>query len=210
MNCSLCKVAGCTLFFKDRHRSFYFCPACELLFVPCNEHITVEDEKKRYELHDNSPGNSGYVRFLEEIVMTVKALELKNPKILDFGSGKNMVLSGILQRTGRDCDSYDPLYEIGNGNCSKQYDILVLCEVIEHLRDLNHEIRMIKGMLEKDGVVVLRTNIYESREKFRTWWYKEDLTHINFFAMKTIEQFASNLGCGKLKQRQKNMFLLHT
>jgi hypothetical protein len=209
MKCSLCNATGCIALLKDRRRTFYFCKACELLFVPAEEHISLEDEKKRYDLHDNSSGNRGYVQFLEEIVGVIEERQSADQKVLDFGSGKNAVLCGLLQRKGFSVDFYDPLYALGKECLSKKYDILVLCEVIEHMRNLKDEIRIIKKMLDKSGKIIVRTNIYPSREEFRAWWYKEDMTHINFFSRKSIELFALKIGFKLVEPVQKDIFVLH-
>jgi hypothetical protein len=70
---------------------------CGLIFVPASEHISREEEKKRYNLHDNSAYNEGYVNYLNEIVGIVCAKCSPSDRILDYGSGKNVVLTRLLQ-----------------------------------------------------------------------------------------------------------------
>lgn len=208
MNCPLCEAAGCTAFFKDVRRTFFFCNECKLLFVPAEEHISLDDEKKRYDLHDNSTANKGYIRFLEEIAGVIEDLKPVDQNVLDYGCGKNAVLGMLLQRKGVTIDSYDPLYSLGIECLSKKYDILVLCEVVEHMRNLKDEIRRIKKILDKNGKIILRTNVYPSVEEFCTWWYKEDMTHINFFSRKSIQLFASKIGDKKVEQRQNDIYVI--
>lgn len=208
MNCSLCDAAGCVPLLNDGRRSFFFCKSCELLFVPADDHISLDDEIKRYDLHDNGFSDNGYVRFLEEIVKVVEDLDPAGLRILDFGCGRNAVLSGLLQRKGFACDFYDPLYALGTRCLSEKYDIVVLCEVVEHLRNLKDEARIINNLLRQNGKVIVRTNPYPSREEFRTWWYKEDLTHINFFSRKSVDVFAMKIGCDRVDQQQKDIFIL--
>lgn len=211
MNCPLCDAPNCRLFFRDNRRSFHCCKVCELLFVPAAYHVSPEEEKKRYELHDNRPNNKGYVRFLEEIVKVIEVIEAPkstDQKILDFGSGKHAVLGGLLQRKGFSIDSYDPLYALGREYLSKRYDILVIGEVIEHVRNLKDEILIIKNLVMQNGKLILRTKLYPSCEEFSAWWYKEDITHINFFARKSIEVFALKIGFKIVEERREDIFVL--
>jgi hypothetical protein len=209
MRCPLCDATGCARFFEDRRRSYYWCESCGLLFVPKAGHIAFEDEKKRYELHDNNIGNSGYVQFLEETVTVIEGLPMVDKRIIDFGSGKNRVLGELFRERGLFIDSFDPLYDIGKEFLNRKYTVLVLCEVIEHFRDLKHEARVIREMVDTNGVILLRTNICPPLENFSAWWYKEDMTHINFFTRKSIERFASEVGKVYVEQREKDIFILH-
>jgi hypothetical protein len=208
MNCPLCDETGCEPLLEDRNRTFNFCGKCELVFVPEKYHLGFVEEVKRYDLHDNTFGNKGYVEFLLEIVRIVKTMNTPDAKVLDFGCGKNAVLGELLRQKGSNCDSYDPLYSIGTECLLNKYDILVMCEVIEHLRDLKNEINTMKKIVCQTGSIVLRTNLYPSLKEFPAWWYKEDMTHINFFNSKSIEVFARKSGFTRLKQIQSDIFLM--
>jgi hypothetical protein len=200
---------ACGSFFIDQRRTFTICNDCELVFVPESGHCSIEDEKKRYALHDNRVDNNGYVRFLDEIVDVVGSIHYPGQRILDFGCGKHAVLGELLHRKGYECDSYDPLYGIGMACHSKRYDVVVLCEVVEHLRRLNDETVIIKNMLDPQGKVVVRTNQYPSREEFGAWWYKEDPTHINFFSRESLIVFGRTIGCQKIEFIRQNITVFH-
>ncbi len=188
--------------------------------MPEAEWVSIDDERVRYGHHDNTRENAGYVRFLGEVAEVVGGIAPVSARILDFGSGENAVLAHLLRDQGHDCAAYDPLYGIGAEMLAdsrwrsralpggaetregvetlpglpRQYDVIVLCEVIEHLRDLRDELARIRACLAPGGRVVVRTQCYPSLAALPTWWYARDATHINFFAPATLDVAAALCG----------------
>ena len=192
--CKLCLTVGCASAGRNKHREFLHCPTCGLVFVPVDGWTTQTDERARYAHHDNTPSNPGYVRFLSEVAEAVAGLAKPGARILDFGSGENAVLTQLLRRQGFDCLAYDPLYGLGTGALAASYQVVVLCEVIEHLRELREELLSLGKCLAPNGCIVIRTQCYPAVADVPTWWYARDATHINLFAPKTLA-FAASL-CG--------------
>jgi hypothetical protein len=208
MNCRLCNAEECIHVCSDLHRSFFHCVRCGLIFVPASDHLSLSDEKARYALHDNDAGHEGYLRFLSEMADSVIEHSSPNAHILDFGCGKEAVLSSILRARGFDCTPYDPLYEIGPSALARQYDAVVLCEVIEHLRELPHEVAIVKQVLKPTGKVFIRTRLYPSLPEFSKWWYKEDPTHVNFFSRPSMELLASMMGLTMEDTEKPDIFIM--
>lgn len=208
MNCRLCDSTRCNLLLSDDLRRYWHCGKCGLIFVPFDGHITVEEEKRRYELHENSPDHEGYCRFLNDVVSVVSKQTAVSGRILDYGSGRNAVLTRLLRDRGYDCTAYDPLYRIGKGALDRTYDTVVLCEVIEHLRDLKKELMNIKKAAGTAGTIMIRTQLYPSLERFEGWWYKSDITHVNFFSRKTITHCTALLGRKKVRQQGTDIFII--
>lgn len=194
--CPLCLVPGSRPAGKNKHRDFMHCPSCGLVFVSRAQWLTVNDERARYDHHDNSHSNPGYVRFLGEVADAVGAIAAPGARILDFGSGENAVLTAELRRRGFDAIPYDPLYALGESALSSTYDVVILCEVIEHLRDLRDELLSASRCLAAHGCMVIRTQCYPSVEDVPTWWYARDATHIHFFAPRTLAFAALLCGLG--------------
>jgi 2-polyprenyl-3-methyl-5-hydroxy-6-metoxy-1,4-benzoquinol methylase len=142
-------------------------------------------------MHDNSESNSGYVRFLNAVAETAISYTPENGSILDFGCGKNAVLAGILSKKGVRCDSYDPLFNYSIDFSDKHYDTIILCEVIEHIRNLHEDLSLIQKLTKQDSKVIIRTQRYPSLESFPQWWYRQDSTHLNFFSDKALEYIAA-------------------
>jgi hypothetical protein len=192
--CKLCDVVACVPAGRNKHREFVHCPNCGLVFVPNEFWLSADDERARYAHHDNSPSNEGYVTFLRQVADVVVGLGMVRPRVLDFGSGENAVLAKILRQRGFDCVAYEPLYGESQAATHGRHNIVVLCEVIEHLRDLQTEIQTIKACLAPGGRVVVRTQFYPSVASLTSWWYARDATHINFFSEQAL-QFTAGL-CG--------------
>jgi hypothetical protein len=209
MYCKLCDSRNCKFHEFDKFRKYFICSDCGLIFVPEEDWVTLEDEVDRYDKHENNITNEGYVCFLNEVVSVVKTLRKKSPCILDFGSGKNAVLSLLLNNEGFDCEAYDPLYNRLLKNSGKQYDVIVLCEVIEHIRDLSLESILINKLLSPDGIIIIRTKLYPSKNRIFTWWYTQDKTHINFFSRQAVDAFASKFGKRTDETLYPDIFILY-
>ncbi len=183
------------------------CPRCGLVFVPGEFWLGEDAERARYAHHDNSPTNEGYVRFLGQVADVVAELGSSHARVLDFGSGENAVLADILRQRGFDCLAYDPLYGKGLAALRDRYDVVVLCEVIEHLRDLRDEILSLEKVLAPGGSVVVRTQCYPSVAGVTSWWYARDATHLNFLSERTLEVAAGLCGLRCLATRQPDIFV---
>src|SRR5512133_3462115 len=154
MNCKVCGSGDIKFYVRNKKREFLRCSRCELVFVPEQFYLTIEQERKRYDLHHNSIENKGYEEFLEKIVTVIYDRFPVDYTILDFGSGVHAVLGTILDKKGYACESYDPLFNIHCNNDALTYDIIVICEVIEHLRVLQDDLAFIKKHLKPDGTVI--------------------------------------------------------
>ena len=66
-NCPLCKSSGCLLFWEDRNRPYFRCDECQLIYVPVEFYLSETAEKTEYDLHQNSPADPGYRKFLSRL-----------------------------------------------------------------------------------------------------------------------------------------------
>ncbi|MDZ7649747.1 MAG: hypothetical protein U5K54_22820 [Cytophagales bacterium] len=103
-----------------------------MIFVDPKQHIAFEQEKARYEFHNNSDKDAGYVKFLDQIIQP--SLPFLNSSMigLDYGCGPNPTLSGLLARQNLICHNYDPLF--GFSHPLEVYDFLFSTETVEHFR----------------------------------------------------------------------------
>jgi SAM-dependent methyltransferase len=206
--CRLCGFSGFTLVCQDKRRAFYICGNCELISVPKRYWLSVDDERKRYELHDNSISNAGYVKFLSQIAGEIQKFSGNNTKVLDFGSGREAALCQLLSKKNIYCRAYDPLFDRPLQDSVSRFDIIVLCEVIEHLRAIKSELEFINKHLANGGKVILRTQVYGGLSEFSGWWYGKDVTHINFFNEKSLRTAAGLLNKNLKKTDYPDIFLL--
>jgi len=236
--CPLCNSNAMSLISQDeRHgRHFYLCRDCGLISVPPQYHLSVPDEIARYALHDNTVSNQGYVDFLSEVADVAVGIASEMPntglsmidseersiKLLDFGCGSEAVLCRLLDRREGigvviDCRPYDPLYDglsgLPDAVDNDKYDIIVASEVVEHLRDIAGELRRMVGLLRNGGAIILRTQLYDdsgvdASSAFKSWWYAQDPTHINFFSRKSLDKLARIAGKRIEETAHRDIFIL--
>jgi hypothetical protein len=178
------------------------------VFVPPQYWLTLDAERERYAHHDNALTNRGYVHFLEAVADVVDGLALHKPRVLDFGSGEHAVLTTLFRDRGFDCTPYDPLYA---ATCvpTGTFDVIVVCEVIEHLRELRAEMHTLRNLLSPAGHIVVRTQLYPSQAGFLSWWYTRDATHINFFVPKTLAYAAGLVDLACRPTHEADIFVWH-
>lgn len=195
MQCPLCSCPDCTQCSESTSRPFILCSSCGLVFVPAEHHLTQEQEKERYALHQNTPDNKEYIRYLSKIADTVQGIAVAPATICDFGSGREHVLSDIFNSRGARCVAHDPLYGMV-AEANGQFDIVVACETFEHLRNPRQELDYISRLVSPGGFIYVHTQLYDGVpvRDFSTWWYAGDPTHICFFCGKTMETVTKILG----------------
>ena len=204
--CRLCGSESMTLVCEDRRRSFYLCGECGLISVPPEYWLSVDDEKARYDLHDNSISNGGYVNFLSQVADVLISITHPGMTLLDFGCGKNAVLCQLLNDNGIVCHGYDPLYQRLLPDIDT-YDVIILCEVIEHIRDINTELQLINRLL-RGGAIVLRTQICDNSSSILSWWYAQDPTHINFFNRRSLDKAADIINKQVIATNHPDIFII--
>ena len=177
--CPLCKDSGVEFLSDFLRRDYYRCKTCNLAFVSPLSFLSSSEEVSRYDKHNNTADSPGYVKYLEEVAGYLSKIPVDSPSILDFGCYKTEVLVSILTKQGYDCKGYDPCYKIGLSNLTDRYDVLILCEVLEHLYDINKEIDLIENLLKPGtGYILIRTELYSKDKDIKKWWYTNDETHV--------------------------------
>lgn len=193
MICPLCSAAQVRCFFTKKiphygMREFWQCPNCSLVFVPSAFHLSIEEEKKRYDSHQNSPDQKGYVDFLNRLLLPLETKLKPTDRGLDYGSGPGPTTSVLLGQKGYEVENYDPLY------CLREeldpYDFITCSEVIEHFRNPAEDFKKIDRLLKPGGFLGVMTQFLPPSEKFSLWWYHGDPTHIAFYEEATFQWLA--------------------
>jgi SAM-dependent methyltransferase len=205
MICPLCLSRNTADFASDTRRYYCRCNACDLVFVPFLYHLNRDDEIARYSHHHNSRDNTDYVAYLQSLISWIDKIQLVDPTVLDFGCGNQAVLTTLLRERGIPCTAYDPLFDIGRDALASSYDVVIMCEVIEHLRDVGQEIERLREILLPSGRLIVQTELYDPQQPFAEWWYIQDRTHINFFSMSTMAVVAQMLGLSLRETNGKNI-----
>ncbi|WP_413285456.1 class I SAM-dependent methyltransferase [Vibrio sp. MA40-2] len=188
--CPLCEDANSKHYHKDTKRDYFQCDRCKLVFVPMDQRLDSDAEKLIYDLHENSPSDEGYRRFLSRF--SVPLSERLSPKSsgLDFGCGPGPALSMILQESGYNMSLYDIYYYPDREALKKTYDFLTATEVIEHLYYPNIVWQDWLNLVKPSGWIGIMTKLVVDVEAFSKWHYKNDLTHVCFYSRATFQYLA--------------------
>jgi hypothetical protein len=160
------------------------------VFVPPAQHLTSSEEKARYDLHRNSPNDTGYRAFLNRIFIPLQQRLAPGSSGLDFGSGPSPTLSLLFTAAGHSMAIFDRFYEPDPRAFVRRYDFITATEVVEHLRQPKKELDLLWSCLEPGGWLGIMTRPAVEREKFSTWHYKNDRTHVCFFSEATFSWLA--------------------
>lgn len=185
--CPLCRGQSIADFYQDRRRAFFRCGLCTLIFVDPENLLSAEEEKARYDAHENSPGDNGYRGFLSRLVdplaerMGGMALDG-----LDFGSGPGPTLSLLLEAKGYSMTLYDPYYANDPSVLTRKYDFVTCTEAIEHFYTPGKEWSLMRDCIKPGGWLGVMTRLAAEAGTFGKWYYKNDLTHVSFFTRDTF------------------------
>ena len=193
-SCPLCQQADGEPFFQDAKRSYLRCKKCLLVFVPPRYFLTPEAEKAEYDLHQNSAGDLGYRRFLSRMFEPMQERLKPNSVGLDFGSGPGPTLSVMFEEAGHSMAIYDPFYAPDKSVFLRTYDFVTATEVVEHLHRPSYELDRLWRCLRPAGWLGIMTKRVLGADAFAQWHYKNDPTHVCFFAAETFEWLASHWG----------------
>lgn len=149
-----------------------------------------EQEKRRYSLHQNSHEDKGYVSMFERFIkVAVTPFRSGLIKGLDFGCGPAPVLADLISDMGIAMDVYDPYFFSDFDFHGKKYDLITSTEVFEHIRRPDSVISFLKTLLNRDGLLSIMT-LFHGNCDFKTWWYRQDRTHICFYSPRTCDWIA--------------------
>lgn len=185
--CPLCESEAAA-FTQDRTRSYLRCPICDLTFVPPDLHLSMQEEKSRYDLHQNNPADSGYRTFLGRLFHPMEHRLAPGARGLDFGCGPGPTLSLMFEEAGYTCAVYDPFYANNPAVLETQYDFLTCSETMEHMVHPREEFERFLTLVKPGGWIGIMTQLHnEAPVPFERWHYKDDDTHICFFSRQTFQ-----------------------
>jgi len=189
--CPLCRISEGTAFYQDS-RTYFRCPKCQLVFVLSDQFLSPQDEKSQYDFHENSADDPGYRRFLGRLFTPLSQQLHPNSHGLDFGSGPGPTLSVMFEEAGHSMAIYDPFYSPDTQPLQQQYDFITATEVVEHLHHPRQELDRLWSCLLPNGSLGIMTKRVIDQEAFSRWHYKNDPTHVCFYAIETFEWLAAH------------------
>ncbi len=190
--CPLCYHKFTGIFHQDKTRTYHRCPKCILIFVDRLDLLTPEEEKTRYDLHQNDPIDTGYRKHLNQLAEPLLAhLGPKSQKGLDFGSGPGPTLSLMLKEAGQHMTLYDPFYAPHSEVLREKYDFVTCTETVEHFHNPGQEWHLLTSLVKPGGWLGIMTSMINDLALFRNWYYKDDDTHVCFYSEATFQFLAT-------------------
>jgi hypothetical protein len=193
MICALCGTRS-DLFVEIADRKYYQCAQCSAIFMDPACYVSKEDEKKRYEKHNNNVDDPGYQKFVEPIVLKVIERFTQEHSGLDYGAGTGPVAAKLLRDKGYPIELYDPYFWNNSESLDRKYDFIICCEVIEHFNSPEKEFRRLRSLLKPGGVLFCQTDLYSETTNFKNWYYKNDPTHVFFYHVNTLFWIKARFG----------------
>ena len=184
-------------FFQDI-QTYYRCPNCDGIFVDKEDFLQLEIEKKVYEQHNIDTSDEGYRNFVSPITQLITQEHTQDAKGLDFGAGRSCIISTVLKEKSFNVEDYDIFFHNKRELLEEKYNFISSCEVVEHFHQPHKEFEHLRDMLEKNGSLYLMTDLYDERE-FKTWYYKNDPTHVFFYTAKTFDYIKKEFGFSSMK-----------
>ena len=90
---------------------------------------------------------------------------------------------------------------------AQKYDFIILCNVLEHLRDVGKSINKITSLLRRGGYVFINVPDAENFHKnFDEPFGEFSTEHINFFSERYLRQLMQGYGCRYLESDNSNIY----
>ena len=206
--CPLCSELISQVFCsRPTGEDYYECPSCGMIHLDSHFYMSAKEEKARYQLHENIPGDEGYLNFLKRLAEPL--VEKLAPKShgLDYGAGPGPVLAEYLTSQGYPTAVYDPFFHPEKKVLTEQYDFVTCTEAAEHFFNPFKEFEQLFGLLKPGGYLGIMTEFAYSDitpEVFLKWYYARDPSHVCFYKKETLEFIARRWGA-KLEIPRSNV-----
>ncbi len=195
------------------HCSTTYSSGCGGFFMSSESFSTCDEQKNRYLLHTNAleenNKNDGYKKYLEKYIQEVLRYEKKVApnntlaKLFDYGSGPYPALVQLLEEYkerglldfNTHIKHWDPFFYPNGDFFEHGADIVFCLEVVEHFENPLEGFQGLAKTCAQGGLIAIQTKFAPSTfDEFKTWWYKDDFTHVSFYTMTSIEECAKRVG----------------
>jgi len=211
MKCAMCGLATepFPITTKKSVSMYHRCDHCGFISIASRHHLSPADEKARYLLHKNEESNAGYLGFLRHFLQSALIpYKRQGSLVLDFGSGPSPLLAKIAAIIGYRCDLYDPIFAKTRSWRQRDYDAILLHEVVEHMRHPSAVFSLLTARIKAGGILAIRTRFLPgSIDDFSSWWYRMDPTHVSFFTPACLTEFFSLKGYSLISLQKPDIII---
>lgn len=192
--CTVCRQGALARFRVVDGREYLRCSHCEATIMAQASWLTPDEERAIYDLHNNDSADPGYLAFLGKLVSPLLDRIHVGASGLDFGCGPGPALAKMLREAGMDVELYDPFYYPEPSVLNRQYDFVTCTEVVEHLHRPAEVFSQLNDLLKPGGWLGIMTCFQTSDDRFDSWHYRRDPTHVVFYREATLAIIANRLG----------------
>ncbi|MGC9393223.1 MAG: class I SAM-dependent methyltransferase [Anaerolineae bacterium] len=187
-------------------RRYYVCDTCALIFVDPAQHLSPDEERARYLLHQNSRQDHDYVAFLNRLLRPLLPYLDAGARGLDYGCGPVPVLSHLAREQGIVCDDYDPFF--ADGALNPPYGVVFASECFEHFHRPAAEMARILALLQPGGLLGIMTERWTTPAAFAGWYYAQAPTHVCFYHADTFDFLCDRFGLTPMWRDEKRVIIL--
>jgi SAM-dependent methyltransferase len=199
MICTLCN----THLTNKVDRTYFICSTCGAYVKDQRFYLSPAKEKGRYEEHNNDVNDFRYQQFTAPITEYVLNNFNSSHVGLDYGSGTGPVISKQLIDRGFKINLYDPFFYPNTDYVKTKYDFIFSCEVFEHFYQPKQEIEHLLNLLKANGKLIVMTHVYDHSKPFKTWYYRNDPTHVFIYTEKTVRHVSEMFNLKIEKQTER-------
>jgi len=192
--CIVCCTFSAELLIKVEGLSYWRCSACQATFLDPAQRLTSDEEHARYRQHRNDPADGNYRLFLSKLADPLLQRLSPQRKGLDYGCGPGPALACMLGEAGHRVSLFDPLFFPDPKPLEDRYHFITCTETIEHFHRPAEEFARFDRMLQPGGWLALMTSFQTDDDRFASWHYRRDPTHVVFYREATLRHIASRFG----------------
>lgn len=193
IKCTLCNNDNTDIVLKDNIYTYFKCSVCSLFFAHPDQRLKPNEEKIRYDHHQNDPMDQNYRNFLSQLFEPVVERISPGATGLDYGSGPGPTLHLMFKEAGFRMSHYDPLYYNKTQLLNRNYDFITVSETAEHFYHPGKEFQKLWQMLNPGGILGVMTLLLTEPENFKSWFYRRDDTHVSFYQPNTFSWLSNQL-----------------
>lgn len=189
------------------HKDYYRCDTCLATFLLPSQQPGQDHEVAEYEKHNNDPKDSGYQKFLSKVTEPLYERLAAGAIGLDYGCGPGPALAEMMTSKGFTVALYDPFFQPDTQVLRHRYDFVTCTEVVEHFHQPAQEFAKLDQLLKSGAWLAIMTCWQTDDEKFASWHYRRDPTHVVFYKEATLRYLANQYGW-EMHSPQKNVALM--
>jgi len=192
--CTVCGAPTTHHFLTLKGKDYRRCEKCRATLLDPAHWLLPEEEFKLYRKHNNDSTDRGYQKFLSKLAKPLLAKLVPSQNGLDYGCGPGPVLAEILTDAGHQMSLFDPFFYPDKSVLEKTYDFITCTESIEHFHRPAEEFARFNQMLRYGGWLGIMTCFQTDDDRFSSWHYRRDPTHVTFYRETTLRYIAAKFG----------------